>query len=180
MKYKPKYRSKKPQRKYKPQRSLALSGFPQSKVVRLRYVEAIGINPVITGNGFYVFRANSIFDPNYTGVGHQPMGHDEWSQSYNHYAVLGSKIKVTFCSTDTTYTNAAAVCSVSRQADFTAIAISSGTRIQESGANYKILGTPNSSNGQVTLTSYFSAKKHLKGTTPNIPFNRATFWHEPI
>jgi hypothetical protein len=178
MKYKSKGRGKKFQRTYKPQRTLALSGFPNSKIVRLRYAESIGLNPVITGNGFYVFRANSIFDPNFTGVGHQPMGHDEWALSYNHYSVLGSKIKVTFCSTDTTYTNAASVCSVSRQADSTAIAISSGTRLQESGAPYKILGTPNSSNGQVVLTSYFSAKKHLK-TTSNIPFNRASFGTNP-
>lgn len=41
------------------------------------------------------FRANGIFDPDYTGAGHQPLGHDQWNTFYNHYLVVGSKISVT-------------------------------------------------------------------------------------
>jgi len=33
------------------------------------------------------FRLNSIFDPNYTGVGHQPLAHDQWALFYNHNVV---------------------------------------------------------------------------------------------
>jgi hypothetical protein len=35
------------------------------------------------------FRLNSIFDPDYTGVGHQPLAHDQWALFYNHYVVTG-------------------------------------------------------------------------------------------
>jgi len=38
----------------------------------------------------YNFRANSVFDPNSTGTGHQPYGHDLWQQVYNHYRVVRS------------------------------------------------------------------------------------------
>lgn len=75
---------------------LPLASQPQRKLVRLRYQELIAINPGAAGAiGTYQFRANGIFDPNITSTGHQPMGHDEWAQFYNHYTVLGSKITVT-------------------------------------------------------------------------------------
>jgi len=38
----------------------------------------------------------SIFDPNYTGVGHQPYGHDEWATRYNQYAVISCVAYITF------------------------------------------------------------------------------------
>lgn len=165
-------------RKTNPSRGLTLSGFPMSKVVKMRYVESISVNPDILAAGLYVFRANSIFDPNVTGTGHQPMGHDEWQDIYNHYTVLGSKIKCTFSSSDNTYLGSACVCTVSRQPDYVAVATSSSTRIQESGARYKMLGLPSAKSGIVTLTSNFSAKKHLRATT-NSGFIRAPFGYNP-
>jgi len=45
---------------------------------------------------YYTFRANSIFDPDFSGVGHQPLGHDQWSNFYSTYTVIGSKIMVKF------------------------------------------------------------------------------------
>lgn len=41
----------------------------------------------------YVFRANSLYDPDYTGVGHQPLGYDQFSPMYKQYCVVGVKIK---------------------------------------------------------------------------------------
>lgn len=79
---------------FRPQR-LIPTGFPKSTAVKLRYVEAISIDPPIGAVGHYTFRANSVFDPNNTGVGHQPMGYDQWSVFYNHYVVVGSKITIT-------------------------------------------------------------------------------------
>lgn len=75
---------------------LPLASQPTRKLVRVRYQELIAINPAVAGViGNYQFIANGIHDPNLTGGGHQPMGHDEWAQFYNHYTVLGSKITVT-------------------------------------------------------------------------------------
>jgi len=44
----------------------------------------------------YVFSCNGMFDPNITGVGHQPVGFDQLMVFYDHYVVRASKISVTF------------------------------------------------------------------------------------
>lgn len=72
---------------------------PDVMRVCLRYSE----NKTLSGLGLadlakIVYRGNSIFDPDFTGVGHQPLGHDEWNQFYRRYRVIGSKMKVLFAS----------------------------------------------------------------------------------
>lgn len=65
-------------------------------MVRLRYVEQIALDPGVNGITSYTFRANDMYDPNYTGTGHQPLGFDQWVGTiYDHFTVVGSKIKVT-------------------------------------------------------------------------------------
>ncbi len=44
----------------------------------------------------YVFRANDLFDPDYTSTGHQPMGFDQMMTFYNHFCVDWARIKVQF------------------------------------------------------------------------------------
>jgi len=44
----------------------------------------------------YVYRANDLFDPNFTSTGHQPMGFDQMMVFYNHFAVESARIKVQF------------------------------------------------------------------------------------
>lgn len=78
-----------------------LSAFPEAKLVRHKYVENITI-PAGTINGLasaYLFRANSTYDPNYTGGGHQPLYRDEMAAMYGYYTVLSSVIRVTFAQT---------------------------------------------------------------------------------
>lgn len=54
---------------------------------RLRYHDNVSL--VISGGAVssYVFSANSLFDPNTTGTGHQPMGYDQAMLFHNHYLV---------------------------------------------------------------------------------------------
>lgn len=51
---------------------------------------------VITGTGIanVVFRGNGLFDPDFTSVGAQPLGFDQWSSFYRRYRVLAYNIKV--------------------------------------------------------------------------------------
>lgn len=73
---------------------------PDIMQVELTYNRTSGYNasaPVVQ-----VFRGNSIFDPDFTGVGSQPMGHDQWATLYRRYRVIGSKITVRTNSLDGT------------------------------------------------------------------------------
>lgn len=62
----------------------ALSPVPQRYICKMKYSETI----TTTAQGLYQLNLNSIFDPNRTGVGHQPYGHDTYSTLYNRYRVI--------------------------------------------------------------------------------------------
>jgi hypothetical protein len=71
--------------------------FPNTFTTKLKYVEVVELDCGASGiPEQYNFRANSIYDPNLTGTGHQPLGRDEFTAIYDHYTVIGSKCKATF------------------------------------------------------------------------------------
>ena len=83
------------QRKSRPVKSLPLTGFPNQKMVRLRYVQELQIVTPVSGlSKSLPFVANGCYDPYYPIGGHQPKGFDQWMAVYAHYNVLGSKINV--------------------------------------------------------------------------------------
>lgn len=75
-------------------RRLPTSGFPKSKIVKLRYVERISVDPGFGDFTKYDFSCNSVYDPNVTGIGHQPLGRDQWAGLYRSYDVIRSDITV--------------------------------------------------------------------------------------
>lgn len=69
---------------------------PERKKVILRYVDSSVIAPMSTGTmGSEWLRANGVFDPAATWVGHQPMGFDVYAGLYSSYVVTKSEIRVT-------------------------------------------------------------------------------------
>lgn len=74
-------------------------GFPKTLKMKHRYVETIRLVSSSGVPAFQRFRANGIYDPNQTGVGHQPMYYDQCALLYNHWKVIGSKISVKFVPT---------------------------------------------------------------------------------
>lgn len=73
--------------------------FPQRLKCVMPYVEnAITLSAVATPYE-YVFAGNNIYDPNYTGTGHQPLYFDQLAAIYNIYYVRASSIKVELLST---------------------------------------------------------------------------------
>jgi len=70
--------------------------WPYQKIVKLRYVEQFSLSPTVASTVNYLFRCNDLYDPNYTGVGHQPRGFDQYMTMYRRFCVIGSKIKNRF------------------------------------------------------------------------------------
>jgi len=92
----PRKRYNKKKAKYnKPTTTIVRSpGFADSLYVRLKYAETVQMNSGSAHYYTYAYRGNSLFDPNYTGAGHQPMYFDQYSAIYNRYRVMGCAIKI--------------------------------------------------------------------------------------
>lgn len=70
-------------------------GIPKTATVSLRYCTTKILAPTTAGLGVStVFRCDSVYDPDYTGTGHQPVYRDVYTSMYNKYIVTGSKIWV--------------------------------------------------------------------------------------
>ncbi len=69
-------------------------GCPDSVRLILRYNMLTTATTAVGSLFSYQFRGNSVFDPDLTGAGAQPNYFDNWSNMYNSYVVLSSKIKI--------------------------------------------------------------------------------------
>jgi len=67
----------------------SLQPFSQRYITKMKYAEQITqIGPGLGGLTQFQMNLNSIFDPNRTGTGHQPYGHDTLATIYNRYRVI--------------------------------------------------------------------------------------------
>ena len=76
-------------------------GFPDKLTTKLRYVSHNSLSGAGQAIGYHVFRLNSLFDPDLTGTGHQPMYFDQFcgpvgSAPYSKYRVTFAKVTTTF------------------------------------------------------------------------------------
>lgn len=69
-----------------------LSGIPAQRLVKMRYVRTIVLSSVAGASAQYTFRWNSIWDPDYTGVGNSDIGYDMWGKMYGRYTVMAAKL----------------------------------------------------------------------------------------
>lgn len=78
----------------------ALQPIPQRYICQMKYGEVVSSS---LGGGTYglsTFNLNSIFDPNRTGTGHQPYGHDTFQTLYNRYRVISCTYRINAYSSD--------------------------------------------------------------------------------
>ncbi len=74
--------------------------FPASITRKLRYSQTVALSTTAGAiTSTQVFRANDLYDPDFSGTGHQPMGFDQMMVWYNHFAVRRAKIIVNFKNT---------------------------------------------------------------------------------
>lgn len=103
-----KYRGRKAVKKRAPRRKMgtgrtlvnrALQPIPQRFIVKHKYADTVS---TIAGSGIYAFNLNSMWDPDRSGIGHQPYGRDTFASLYNKYRVIGCKYTVEISSNSTT------------------------------------------------------------------------------
>lgn len=71
-------------------------GLPLKLKFQHKYCQSIALSSTPSTNGGWRFRCNSLYDPDQSGGGHQAMMFDQMSAIYNHYTVIGSRMKITF------------------------------------------------------------------------------------
>lgn len=87
-------------RKYGRRRRTVRRAMPIRKLVKMRFATwFIGDPDIVSPFKQYSFRANSVYDPDATGIGDQPYSYDQWSTFYPTWSVIGSKITVKLLST---------------------------------------------------------------------------------
>lgn len=148
------------------------SGVPRQfpadqQIVKLRYAESIQLDAGIGSVSSYNFRANSLFDPNETGIGHQPLGFDQWAEFYNRYTVLGSRCTVIF-NTDTNQTGVNQLCSLQLSRE-SSPGLNATTAIEDPNVATRVVnGVYNGKAGIVTLRKNYSAKKWFNVKDPMV------------
>lgn len=150
---------------------------PDVMRVRMRYTQhnTLASGGVSVYDGL-VFRGNSIFDPDFTAVGHQPLGHDQWAQFFRRYRVLSSKMVVK-CASDNNAPVAVGIVPLatntvaSNKTDYTEAQYSKFTPLGNSGQH-----------GITTLTHYMSSAKMRGGPPDYVRYNEdltSTFGANP-
>lgn len=71
------------------------SGVADALYVKLKYTQLFSLTTGLAGQHTeYVFRGNSLFDPDQTGTGLQPYFFDQWASFFTNYTVFGSTAKL--------------------------------------------------------------------------------------
>ncbi len=92
-----------PQRTYTNRENSYITGIDPHKYVVLKYVDNFSATIASTAGTQQTMNLNSIFDPDRTGVGHQPLYYDQYAALYNRYRVLKVHWKIVFGNTTGTF-----------------------------------------------------------------------------
>lgn len=130
-------------------------GFPKKLIMTHKYSERTTITNTAGVINYHNMSVNSVYDPNATGSGHQPLYYDQLNVIYGRYVVIASKAKVTFF--PSTLTNVPAqVC----------LFINDDTNVTDNVLSYvseqpssKVRYLPANTTDFKTLSTRFSAKK---------------------
>lgn len=159
MPYKKPYKKRRYKRRYKRKatfnKKLLGNTLATTLVYNEQYSLDAGISPSIATQ---VMSANGMFDPNITGVGHQPRGFDELMALYDHFVVVGSKITLKVPSGANTH--------------MVGVALRDSTSVENSLVNYQEgrnvvskMFSPDAGRAEV-ITYGFSAKRFLGRASP--------------
>lgn len=123
----------------------------------MKYSQIIALDTNVIGLGVEnKFRANSLFDPDQSGIGHQPMGHDEWAVAYQHYRVVGSTIAINAAPVSGAVPDPA-IFWVSLSSDASA-SVEATTVVERGRAAHKLINSGTDTPDKPLINSYVSEK----------------------
>lgn len=137
--------------------------FPDRFRFNLRYVQYHQLDPASTAFASQTFFVNSLYDPDYTGTGHQPMGYDQLTPLYNRYVVTGAKITTTF-ETSSASMNTGTTVGITVHEGGTFYSSTSQdveTLIEQGKTTYKMLGVATGGHAVATLSRKISMRKEF-------------------
>lgn len=152
-------------------------GQPDTIFLRLKYNEVIQKVPAgITTD--HIFRGNSLFDPNYSGGGGQPIGFDQYANIYTHYEVLASSISVRLCN------NQSANVGCALYPSYSVTQLSYDDAICQSYAKSGIVGALTGQSIKI-FKNFMATKKLLGRSTNSVNYaapvtgdpNNVWYWH---
>lgn len=176
------YKKKTTKRTYKasPYRSLS-SPMPMSITSKLKYDSAWTLDPAAGSAAVHVFSANGLYDPDITGVGHQPRGFDQIMTMYDHYQVTGAKITVQFLGSNAN--TSGMICFVSTQD--AAPTLTPTDYMESNKVSFNGIVQTAATTGSTRLTQKYSSKQwfntaassagRLQGTTGTNPSEQVYF-----
>lgn len=140
-------------------------GFPKKVTMAHKYSENITLVSSTGALKTYQYSCNGMYDPNITGTGHQPFYYDQLSALYNHYCVIGSKIKLTFVPQDSVQVAFAVALYVD---DDTSITYTDPSQVPEfTTGKYRMINCDSTDTVGV-MTDKWSARKYFgKGVLAN-------------
>lgn len=128
-------------------------------VKKFRYVDRINLDATSVAADVHTFCANGLYDPDITGTGHQPIGFDQLMSFYNHYTVIGAKIRVDYLPNSTSPTTAQSYVGIEMSGNVTPVT-TIPTLFEQGNSVYRVLGTANSGR-PLSLTKKCSMKREL-------------------
>ena len=142
-------------------------GFPMTMNIRHKYRETVFMTCTAGAMSNYLFSCNSLYDPNKTGTGHQPMYYDQLAAIYGYYTVIGSKMTMRL--THDAGSNSAVTVALSKNEDATVTPTNVDGVIEAGWAKSKTLGE--SSTDPVQLSSSWSLyQRHRTADISNDQF----------
>lgn len=83
----------------------ALQPYAQRYICKMKYAESFVASTAGSATCRIALNLNSIHDPNRTGIGHQPYGHDTAATIYNRYRVIGCSYAISVQNISNTITS---------------------------------------------------------------------------
>lgn len=141
-------------------------GLPKKCLQTLRYTESLVITSTTGIMQKQLYSCNSLYDPNVTGAGHQPLYFDQMTALYNHWTVVGSKITCRISPLSSTSPTVSVVMLIN---DDTTTVPASIEKVREHNQTSRIKVLTQGGSNSCNLFSKWSAKKTFGGSIVSNP-----------